>query len=150
MLHPYHYTTAVIASRLTSSPTIYSVSTKYANRKPRFTILFTDEATFTRRGVFNWRNNHLWDSENPILRCTTACDVPLTERHHILPCQYANICICIFVIGGLTDLVYQEEVNSLQELRQRIQKAANTFKNNSNILLNIQRHLRRCILKCIE
>ena len=28
-------------------------------------LLFTDEATFTRRGVFNWKNNHLWDSENP-------------------------------------------------------------------------------------
>lgn len=28
-------------------------------------ILFTDEATFTRRGVFNWKNNHLWNSENP-------------------------------------------------------------------------------------
>lgn len=27
--------------------------------------LFTDEATFTRRGVFNWHNNHLWDYENP-------------------------------------------------------------------------------------
>lgn len=28
-------------------------------------ILFTDEATFTRRGVFNWRNSHSWDIENP-------------------------------------------------------------------------------------
>ncbi|KAJ8952565.1 hypothetical protein NQ318_006932 [Aromia moschata] len=55
-----------------------------------------------------------------------------TERHHILPCQYANICMSIFVIGGLAveDLVYQEEVHSLQELRQRIQEAANTVKNN--------------------
>ena len=30
-------------------------------------ILFTDEATFTRRGVFNWRNNHTWEQENPHL-----------------------------------------------------------------------------------
>lgn len=28
-------------------------------------IHFTDEATFTRRGVFNLKNNHLWDFENP-------------------------------------------------------------------------------------
>lgn len=28
-------------------------------------ILFTDEATFTRRGIFNLRNNHFWDVENP-------------------------------------------------------------------------------------
>ncbi|KAJ8945834.1 hypothetical protein NQ318_008719, partial [Aromia moschata] len=48
------------------------------------------------------------------------------------------------------DLVYQEEVNSLRELRQRIQQAVNTFKNNRYILFNIQRHLRRCILKCID
>lgn len=27
-------------------------------------VLFTDEATFTRRGVFNWRNSHYWDVEN--------------------------------------------------------------------------------------
>lgn len=28
-------------------------------------ILFTDEATFTRNGVFNSRNSHLWSVENP-------------------------------------------------------------------------------------
>lgn len=28
-------------------------------------VLFTDEATFTRRGVFNFRNKHVWDIENP-------------------------------------------------------------------------------------
>lgn len=28
-------------------------------------ILFTDEATFTRRGVFNWRNNHYYSIDNP-------------------------------------------------------------------------------------
>ncbi|KAJ8935866.1 hypothetical protein NQ318_019450 [Aromia moschata] len=28
-------------------------------------IVIINEATFTRRGVFIWRNNHLWDSENP-------------------------------------------------------------------------------------
>jgi hypothetical protein len=27
--------------------------------------MFTDEATFTRRGVFNWRNSHYWEEENP-------------------------------------------------------------------------------------
>lgn len=28
-------------------------------------MLFTDEATFTREGVFNTRNNHIWSDENP-------------------------------------------------------------------------------------
>lgn len=27
--------------------------------------LFTDEATFTRDGVYNLRNSHVWDYENP-------------------------------------------------------------------------------------
>lgn len=38
-----------------------------ANNDPLFvnTILFTDEATFTRRGIFNWRNNHYYDTVNP-------------------------------------------------------------------------------------
>ncbi|KAJ8960067.1 hypothetical protein NQ318_009509 [Aromia moschata] len=62
-----------------------------------------------------------------------TCGICTTERHHILPCQYANTYTSIFLIAGLAvkDLVYQEDVNSLQELRQRIQEAANTFKNNS-------------------
>lgn len=38
-----------------------------ANRNFLENILFTDEATFTRRGVFNWRNSHYWDVENPHL-----------------------------------------------------------------------------------
>ena len=28
-------------------------------------ILFTDEASFTRDGIFNFHNNHNWDEENP-------------------------------------------------------------------------------------
>lgn len=34
---------------------------------PGFTssILFTDEATFTRSGIFNFHNSHLWDMQNP-------------------------------------------------------------------------------------
>ncbi|KAJ8940283.1 hypothetical protein NQ318_007654, partial [Aromia moschata] len=51
----------------------------------------------------------------------------------------AYIYMNIFLIGGLAveDLVYQEGVNYLsQDLR--IQQAANTFKNNREMLLNIQ------------
>ena len=29
------------------------------------TILFTDEANFTRDGIFNFHNNHNWDEEIP-------------------------------------------------------------------------------------
>lgn len=39
------------------------------NEDPMFLrkILFTDEATFTRRGIFNWKNNHHYALENPRL-----------------------------------------------------------------------------------
>ncbi|KAJ8962593.1 hypothetical protein NQ318_000986 [Aromia moschata] len=56
----------------------------------------------------------------------------------------------LYAWSNLEDLVRQEEANSLRELRQRIQETANTFENNREILFNIQRHLRRCILKRIE
>ncbi|KAJ8938986.1 hypothetical protein NQ318_003679, partial [Aromia moschata] len=36
------------------------------------------------------------------------------------------------------------------ELRQKIQEEANTFKIRGKFCCNIQRHLRRCVLKCIE
>lgn len=44
------------------------------NECPMFlnNILFTDEATFTRRGVFNFPNKHVWENENPHL---------VVERH---------------------------------------------------------------------
>lgn len=37
------------------------------NQRPEFPsiILFTDEATFTREGIYNYRNSHIWDEENP-------------------------------------------------------------------------------------
>jgi hypothetical protein len=28
-------------------------------------VLFSDEATFTREGIFNSRNSHVWAEENP-------------------------------------------------------------------------------------
>lgn len=37
------------------------------NNDPQFwqTILWTDEATFTRQGILNQRNSHIWSHENP-------------------------------------------------------------------------------------
>lgn len=42
------------------------ILTKFAEN-PNFTsrILFTDEAGFTRDGIFNFHNNHVWADENP-------------------------------------------------------------------------------------
>lgn len=70
-LRPYHFTS--VQNLL---PTDYPLRLNFAqwmlnrkneNRNFIKNILFTDEATFTRRGVFNWRNSHSWDIENPHL-----------------------------------------------------------------------------------
>ncbi|KAJ8913071.1 hypothetical protein NQ315_006572 [Exocentrus adspersus] len=56
-LHPYYFT-----------PVQFSNFCRIRhNEDPTFLdrILFTDEATFTRRGIFNYRNKHVWDTENP-------------------------------------------------------------------------------------
>ncbi|KAJ8943306.1 hypothetical protein NQ318_004747 [Aromia moschata] len=69
MLHPYHYTPVQqllpqdLPVRLQFAQLLQNMQTE----NPDFLnkILFPDEATFTGLGVFNWRNNHLSDSENP-------------------------------------------------------------------------------------
>ncbi|KAJ8947917.1 hypothetical protein NQ318_005144 [Aromia moschata] len=127
MLDPYHYTPVRQLSpqdlppRLQFTQFLQNMQTE----NPNFlnTILFTNEA-ITRREIFNWRNNYLWDSENPhpvkdssSTRCTIRikrkCGLCMTEPHHILPCHCANICMSIFVIGGLAvevDLFGHREV----------------------------------------
>ncbi|XP_066257045.1 uncharacterized protein [Euwallacea similis] len=67
--HPYHLTP--VQNLLVEDR---SVRLRFAqflqeeqNEDPNFLnkILFTDEATFARRGIFNWKSSHLWDFENP-------------------------------------------------------------------------------------
>lgn len=70
-LYPYHFTPVQnllpvdlparlnfcqwLRTQQTNDPTFFS------------RILFTDEASFNRHGVFNWRNSHTWAEENPHL-----------------------------------------------------------------------------------
>lgn len=70
-LYPYHFTP--VQSLI---PVDYPARLQFSrfllnkhNDDPTFLkkILFTDEATFTRRGIFNWRNSHSWELENPHL-----------------------------------------------------------------------------------
>lgn len=75
-LHPYHFTPVqnLLPADLPRRLEFSHFFRTQQNRNPLFlnNILFTDEATFTRRGVFNFRNMHAWDMENPHL---------ITERH---------------------------------------------------------------------
>lgn len=75
-LYPYHFTPVQcllppdLPARLQFSHFFQNLQ----NTDPMFLnrVLFTDEATFTRRGVFNYRNRHAWENENPHL---------VVERH---------------------------------------------------------------------
>jgi len=67
--HPYHYTR--VQHLL---PNDYGARLRFCtwlinceNDRPGFArnILFTDESNFTRDGVYNSRNTHLWADENP-------------------------------------------------------------------------------------
>jgi len=68
-LHPYHFTP--VQNLLPRDLPVRLRFAQFLHEKQREDqhffnkILFTDEATFTRRGIFNLKNHHLWDSENP-------------------------------------------------------------------------------------
>ncbi|KAJ8961584.1 hypothetical protein NQ318_014836 [Aromia moschata] len=89
MLAPYHYTPVQqllpqdLPARLQCTQFLQNMQTE----NPDFlnTILFTDEATFTRRGIFNWRNNYLWNSEN---------------RHPVKERRFQRVKICCGVISN--------------------------------------------------
>lgn len=69
LLHPYH-----VQKVHAMSPADYPARVNYANwflqrfrQNPNFIsiVLFTDEAGFTRDGVINCHNLHIWHEENP-------------------------------------------------------------------------------------
>lgn len=68
-LHPYHFRR--VQDILEPDYAIRAVFCSWINRKTRQEenflkrILWTDEATFTRSGYSNHRNEHLWLQENP-------------------------------------------------------------------------------------
>lgn len=68
-LYPYHFTPVQNLRPIDRSTRLQFANFFQRQQQidPLFVvkILFTDEATFTRRGVFNFRNKHLWESENP-------------------------------------------------------------------------------------
>jgi len=57
-LHPTYFAPCVVFSKMLVHRCL---------QEPQFlaVILFTDEACFTREGVFNTRNSHMWADANP-------------------------------------------------------------------------------------
>lgn len=68
-LHPYHFRR--VQNIIDPDYATRSVFSSFINRRVRLDpnflkrILWTDEATFTRAGITNHRNAHLWLQENP-------------------------------------------------------------------------------------
>ncbi|KAJ8937818.1 hypothetical protein NQ318_003722 [Aromia moschata] len=52
-------------------------------------ILFTDKSTFTRRGIFNRKNCHIWADQNPNANWTTASRLTAALEEDDLP-QVSN------------------------------------------------------------
>lgn len=64
-LHPYHYRRCQELNPLDYQPRVRFCHWLLANRN--LDILWTDECTFTRIGLFNQHNRHMWAYENPHL-----------------------------------------------------------------------------------
>lgn len=68
-LHPYHLRRVQdIREPDNAARSVFCMwVTENMRRKPAFLkrIMWTDEASFTRRGITNFRNLHLWMAENP-------------------------------------------------------------------------------------
>lgn len=73
-LYPYHFTPVqnLLPGDLLARTNFCEFVLNKMRQYPLFVnkILFTDEATFTRRGIFNYKNGHTWSDENP--NCTTV------------------------------------------------------------------------------
>lgn len=63
--HPYHYRRCQELNPLDYEPRVTFCAWLCENWNRN--ILWTDECTFTRRGLFNQHNRHMWAHENPFL-----------------------------------------------------------------------------------
>lgn len=63
--HPYHYRRCQELNVLDFQPRVEFC--EWFLEDWRRNILWTDECTFTRRGLFNQHNRHMWAHENPFL-----------------------------------------------------------------------------------
>lgn len=63
--HPYHYRRCQELNPHDFEPRVTFCRWILENRNRN--ILWTDECTFTRRGLFNQHNRHMWAHENPFL-----------------------------------------------------------------------------------
>ncbi|KAJ8912097.1 hypothetical protein NQ315_012846, partial [Exocentrus adspersus] len=126
-------------------------------------ILWTDESTFTRRGITNYHNIHIWAGENPreirprSFQTEFSVNVWLGIFHdnvcgpHFLPPRSPDLNpLDFYVWGYLKDKVYATPVLTRDDLVQRIQEACNEMRQNPNQVSDAVNSLIRRCHKCIE
>ncbi|KAJ8933048.1 hypothetical protein NQ318_000728 [Aromia moschata] len=128
-------------------------------------VLFTDKATFTRSGVFNFRNKHAWDLENPQLDGAPAHFSRLVRQYlnttfpdrwigrgsqmpwPVRSPDFNPLDFCAW--GYMKSLVYEHEINTREELWQKINNAAVPLRN-EQLFFKIRRSFNKRVHKCIE
>lgn len=234
-LYPYHFTPVqnLLQNDLPARMEFCQILLNKKNENPSFlnNILFTDEATFTRRGIFNWRNNHYYALVNPHLprerhfqhefSVNIWCgiihnyligpfelpqrlngddylhflehelfnlldDIPLNIRQNMwfmqdgAPPHFSLVVrnhlnqrfphrwigrgsafpwpprspdinpLDFYLWGHMKAIVYKTDINTREELLEKIQEAANVIKNNQETFPKVRRYLLKSLRKCIE
>ncbi|GFT92171.1 transposase-like protein [Trichonephila clavipes] len=139
----------------------------------RASVLFTDEASFSREGIFNTHNSHSWAAANPHVTHTRAAQdrflvnqdgapahFSISVRNHLdatcgerwigrgglvhWPPRSPDLsCLDYFFWGQMKSLVYETPVNSAEELVARIGAAAGKIRNTPEMLSNVRRSMKR-------
>ncbi|GFW55852.1 transposase-like protein [Trichonephila clavipes] len=182
-LHPFHYQRVQSLKECESAPrqafSQWYLQQRIANPFFAASVLFTDEASFSREGIFNTHNSHSWAAANPHVTRTRAAQdrflvnqngalahFSISVRNHLdATCGERRIgrggpvhwpprspdlsCLDYFFWGQMKSLVYETPVNSAEELVARISAAAGEIRKTPEMLSNVRRSMKRRCEACI-
>ncbi|GFS86893.1 uncharacterized protein TNCV_216121 [Trichonephila clavipes] len=142
-------------------------------------VLFIDEATFTRSGMFNMHNSHLWAHVNPHGTITHAYQERFSINHDGAPPHFSrNVrnhldtvygqhwierggpvpwpprspdlsCLDFFFWGHIKSLVYESPVTSAEDLVAHLSVAAGHVIDMPDVFSDLSRSMRRRCECCV-
>ncbi|GFY16165.1 transposase-like protein [Trichonephila clavipes] len=158
-LHPFHYQRVQSLKECDFAPrqafSQWYLQQRIANLFFAASVLFTDEASFSREGIFNTHKSHSWAAANPhVTRTRAAQDRFLVNIGrggpvHWPPRSPDHSCLDYFFWGQMKSLVFETPVNSTEELVVRISAAAGEIRNTPEMLSNVRRSMKRRCEACI-
>lgn len=119
-LHPFHYrkTQELLPEDMPIRVDFCELLLERTQNAPNFLskILFTDEATFTRQGMFNSRNMHFWAEENP--NATIQTHFQHTFKINVWAATLGNQFVGYHIFPGNLngDMYYDFLENTLHEI----------------------------------